>query len=464
MPIVSAPATPVITPPAAQPAAAPDAAAPAGATHDGRRVSAGAAQGPIAPALAGAAPAPSAAPARTVAAPPGADVNRAAAPRRPDRLRASLLQRLARHVRESFDKLVARFRQRNSQDVRASAPARSVPLEALQRRVDAFADATARSAAPEPEPVVGEYLGFPEETIEWMKEYNQPAAAPDTSAQAAQDKLPKNFNVDEFVARLDQELAMQDEQIRSHEQLLESDPALAGDQEAAGLLKRMSAERDARSLTRAEALAGRNPLPALYAQAGKLDAAGDRAGAAAYTGWARKAFTDTAEYLAGSGNELLRNVRPERVESLADLGIADIEAVELMILDGKTPRTIDFRGLSRQWGAAADRIGAQSVQTYPQGPVETERANDVAHVEGYMLQAVAQLSQGLDPRQDLLRHAQDLENKEYADGGRLVRIPQELRTMAAQYEALLQENLGYRAGADWLDQVRSLRETARQEP
>ena len=402
MPTVNAPTSPVITQPAAQPAPPADATGAAGATRDGRRVSPGATQGPIAPAVAGATPAPSAGPVRTVEAAPGEAVNRAGELRRPDLPRASLLQRLARYIREGVDKLLARFKQRNSQDARASAP-------------------------------------------------------------AAPDALPKNFNVDEFVARIDQELAMQDEEIRSHERRLEADPALGRDQAAAGLLKRMSAERDARSLARAEALAGRNPLPALYAQAGKLDAAGDRAGAAAYTGWAAQAFTDTAEYLAGSGNEFFRNVRPERVESLADLDIADVEDVELMILNGKTPRNVDFRGLSRQWRAAADRFGAQTGQYPRRTPVEIERADDRAAAEGYMLQAIDWVNQGRDPRPVLLQHAQDLESRQYEDGVRLAGEPRELRAMAAQYDAVLEKTLGSRAGADWLDQVRSLHEAARQE-
>ena len=137
MPTVSAPTSPVITQPAAQPAPPADATGAAGATRDGRRVSPGATQGPIAPAAAGAAPAPSAGPVRTVEAAPGEAVNRAGELRRPDLPRASLLQRLARYIREGVDKLVARFKQRNSQEAHLGVRPRRVAgraAEEFQRR------------------------------------------------------------------------------------------------------------------------------------------------------------------------------------------------------------------------------------------------------------------------------------------------------------------------------------------
>ena len=80
-----------------------------------------------------------------------------------------------------------------------------------------------------------------------------------------------------------------------------------------------------------------------------------------------------------------------------------------------------------------------------------------------MLQAIDWVNQGRDPRPVLLQHAQDLENRQYEDGVRLSGEPRELRAMAAQYDAVLEKTLGYRAGADWLDQVGSLHEAARQE-
>ena len=372
-------------------------------------MAAGGAQSTVAPAVASLVRTPSASRPRVVTATAGDAVNRPGELRLPDRQRASLLRRLARHIREAVGRLVARFRQGSGRDTGAAGR---------------------RAACP---------------------------AAGET-AQGAQDKLPRNFDAEEFVARLDQEIAMQDAEIRDREGQAQDEPARV-------LLQRMSAERDARVLTRAEVLAGRNPIPALQAQADKLSASGDRALAAAFTDRAA-AFTDTAEYLLGAGNEFFRRPQPERVERLADLGIADIEQVELMILDGKTPRSVDFRGLSRQWRAAADRSGEQQARkARPQGAVEWgradwERADDVSHVEGYIRQAVAGLNIGLDPRPELLRHAENLEKKQYDDRVKLTEEPRQLRAMAAQYEALLQETLGYRAGADWLERVKSLHEAA----
>ena len=112
MPPVSGPTTPVDTPPVtpdAQPA--PQASpAPAGVTHDGRQVSAGEAQSPVAPALARGEQAPAAGPTRTAAAADGEFVNQPGELRQPNLQRASLLRRLAHNIRDAVGRLGNRLR------------------------------------------------------------------------------------------------------------------------------------------------------------------------------------------------------------------------------------------------------------------------------------------------------------------------------------------------------------------
>ena len=128
MPSVSNPAPTVVTP-AVTPDIRPDSrasTAPAGATHDGRQVRAGGAQSPVAPALAGAGPAPSDSPARTVTAADGEAVNQPGELRRPGLQLASRLRRLAQYIREGIGNLVARVTQRGNRDAGggvAGAPA-----------------------------------------------------------------------------------------------------------------------------------------------------------------------------------------------------------------------------------------------------------------------------------------------------------------------------------------------------
>ncbi|MCY4363347.1 MAG: hypothetical protein OXE42_14420 [Gammaproteobacteria bacterium] len=135
MPSVSNPAPTVVTPPVARDSQ-PDSrvsTAPAGATHDGRQVRAGGAQSPVAPALAGAGPAPSDSPARTVAAADGEAVNQPGELRRPGLQLASRLRRLAQYIREGIGNLVARVTQRGNRDAGggvAGAPAAGGPQAA----------------------------------------------------------------------------------------------------------------------------------------------------------------------------------------------------------------------------------------------------------------------------------------------------------------------------------------------
>ena len=96
-------ASPSVTP-GGQPDS-PASAAPAGKTRDGRQVSAGGAQSPLAPALAGDGQPAAAGPARTVTAADGEAANQPGELRQPNLQRASLLRRLAHDIRDAVGRL-----------------------------------------------------------------------------------------------------------------------------------------------------------------------------------------------------------------------------------------------------------------------------------------------------------------------------------------------------------------------
>ena len=205
--------------------------------------------------------------------------------------------------------------------------------------------------------------------------------------------LPVGFDRQGAIGRLDEEIALQNDELLR----LRSDPDADPKH-----IARVEAEIDARELARTEIEAGRDPRGPLFARADGIDASGveDPEIAAAYR--------DTAGYFGGSG-AFATTSRPE----------------------------VSFDELLAEWRARIDNADSIADNLRPRTEAEIERAEAYSDVASFMRQSVVDVSAGRDPRAELLRHAQDLEAQTFADGETGAGEASMLRTMIAEYNALV---------------------------
>lgn len=205
--------------------------------------------------------------------------------------------------------------------------------------------------------------------------------------------LPVSFDRQGAIGRLDEEIALQNGELLR----LRNDPDVDPQH-----IARVEAEIDARELARAEIEAGRDPRGALLARADGIDASGvDDAEIAA-------AYRDTAGYFGGSG-AFATTARPE----------------------------VSFDDLLAEWRARIANADSIGDNLRPRTEGEIERAEAYSDVASFMRQAVVDVTAGRDPRAELLRHAQNLEAQTFVDGETGAGEASMLRTMMAEYDALV---------------------------
>ena len=204
--------------------------------------------------------------------------------------------------------------------------------------------------------------------------------------------LPVGFDRQGAIGRLDEEMALQNDELRR----LKIDPDVDPQH-----IARVEAEIDARQLARTEIEAGRDPRAALSARADDIDASGvDDAEIAA-------AYRDTAGYFGGSG-AFATTPRPE----------------------------VSFDNLLADWRERIVNADSIADNLRPRTEGEIERAEAYSDVASYMRQGVIDVTAGRDPRAELLRHVQELEARPFVDGETGAGEASMLRTMIAEYNAL----------------------------
>ena len=224
------------------------------------------------------------------------------------------------------------------------------------------------------------------------------AAAPASPAPVneASNRLPADFDQQGALTRVDRDIARQRENINLLAQSSPDSPKLI----------RLQSELDARLLAHDELSQGRDPRPAILARADELVA--DQ----------RAAYIDTASYYDKAG-----------VFSAADQRAAS----------GKRGLSADFdaRPLLSEWRKRTEHLGLANIR--PTTEAEFERAEALSEAEAFMRQAIVAVSQGHDPRPDLLRHAENFEAQRFVDGYTGDGEANMLRAMVNEYSQLLQE-------------------------
>ena len=275
-------------------------------------------------------------------------------------------------------------------------------LDGLQQRVDAFADRATRSMAtgrPWSEQVLDAALGkdSPEARLAARSTETPPAPGPDNAGAM----LPSSFDRAGAIGRLDQEIALQRQEIARHEDT---------GQDPEGL-DRMRAELDAREVSRDQLTLGRDPRDALRS---RMEEVAARHGAQDPRS---RAYDDTVKYFTAAG-------------AFAETGVGA----------GKVPESVDTAGVLADWRGRLGEVQARAGQLSPRSDAEIERAEAFADVSGFMQQAIVEMSSRRDPRPELIRHAANLEHSQIGDGGSGAGEASMLRTMAKEYTLLLQES------------------------
>ena len=229
-----------------------------------------------------------------------------------------------------------------------------------------------------------------------------PPPATPLSDQGVGRPLPANVDTTGAIQRLEQEIALQTDEIGRWR-----DGGGSADE-----LRRLEAEREARLLALSELEAGRDPRAALLAQ-----------GAGAGEAYRTEAFTDLVDYFGGAGQFSPNGTSPGA-------------------FGGRIPFGLDTSALIEDWRT---RVGALSEVTdtlNPRAAAEIEHAEALADTEAWMRQAVVMMANHQDPGGELLSHAANLEALTFADGTTGAGEASVLRTMAMEYGDLLEEFLG----------------------
>ncbi len=276
--------------------------------------------------------------------------------------------------------------------------------DGLQQRVDAFADRSARSI-PTGRPWSAEVLeaAFGKDSPEARAAAGSMETPPAPGPDAAGTMLPSSFDRAGAIGRLDQEIALQRQEVT----LLEDTG-----QDPEGL-DRMRAELDAREVSRDQLTLGRDPRVALRArmeEIATLHGAEDPR---------TRAYDDTVQYFTAAG-------------AFAETGVGE----------GKIPDSVDTSGVLADWRGRLAEVQASAGQLRPRSPAEIERAEAFDDVSGFMQQAVVETSSRRDPRPELIRHAASLEGHHFQDGGSGAAEASMLRTMAKEFAQVLQESQG----------------------
>ena len=220
---------------------------------------------------------------------------------------------------------------------------------------------------------------------------------PVRAEDSAGAQLPSNFDGDGAISRLDQEIALQREEIRALGALGPDSPDR----------QRMEAELGARQLSRSEFAAGRDPRPALRSRIAEMT---ERRGA----GDPRtRAFEDTLRYFENSGT----------------FAPAQAASGDSLTVIGRSRLLSEWR--ERLFGMR-DVVNEQR----PRSPLQAERAQLLADAESFVQQAILAVSSRRDPVPELMRHATDLETRRSSDGETAAAEATILRTMAREYVAL----------------------------
>ena len=227
-----------------------------------------------------------------------------------------------------------------------------------------------------------------------------PASTP--AGQGAGRRLPANVDATGAIQRLEQEIALQTDEIRR----VRDGGGSADD------LRRLEAEREARRLALSELQAGRDPRPALRAQAAEAGEA-----------YRTEAFTDLVDYFGGAGQFSPQGTSPGA-------------------FGGRVPSWLDTSTLIEDWRKRVGALGEMADILNPRTPAEIERAEALSDTESWMRQAIVMMANRQDPSGDLLRHAADLEARTFADGATGAGEASMLRAMAKEYQDLLEEFLG----------------------
>ena len=322
-------------------------------------------------------------------------------------------------------------------------PLTDAELNVLQRRVDAFIDVKARAGDMDMSDALREIDAIynarktvnpgrinaeshADEDSSFVSMGSKGASAASTVENSSTPNhqvpssmaLPRNFNTVPAIHRLDQEIALQNKEIER----LGVSPDDAGREDG---VWRMEAERDARILSKQEFQAGRDPRPALQARARELAMQFGDGDCRA------QAYMDTYEYLDGS---LFFSNR-----SSASSGHPGVE--KSVSIGGNIPEEVDTSALYREWTERLDSVEHIVARLRPHNELETARAEKISAVESYMREAVVNLNRGIDPRGALLKHIEALEAFRYSDETTAAGEATILRTLASEYEILLQEQL-----------------------
>ena len=212
-------------------------------------------------------------------------------------------------------------------------------------------------------------------------------------------RLPASFDRAGAIARLDQEILWQREELHDLRNAKEKSPEN---------IRRMQAELHARELCRTEFASGRDPRLALRAT---IEESGIRHGDDHHR---TRAFLDTLDYFENCGAFAAGEAQARNV-----------------------PTGIDTSPLLAEWHQQLHTLQGALGGFAPRSPADFERAEALADVEGFMQQAIMELSSRRDPRPELLRHADELERRRFGYAMDAADEAQMLKTMAREYGQLL---------------------------
>ena len=224
------------------------------------------------------------------------------------------------------------------------------------------------------------------------------APPPATGPAPTDGSLAPNVDRAGAIARLEQEIALQRQEVGRLAEMKSED------------LGRAQAELEARELSRDELAAGRDPRDALRSRRDELatqyGAVDPRV----------RAYDDTVSYFTGAG------------------AFAEVD-----VNTGRIPEFVDTSRILADWRQHLGDLQALGEDVRPHSRAEIERAEAFEDVNGFVQQAIVEVSARRDPRPELVRHAVDLERQLYVDGGTGAGEASVLRAMEKEYTLLVQE-------------------------
>ncbi len=243
-----------------------------------------------------------------------------------------------------------------------------------------------------------------EDVSDWIGAGASPPTNPNSSEVNVPqgDALPANFDTEGALARLDQEIELQQQELARLMADPEADPSDVA---------RVQAELGARSIAKSEIEAGRDPRPTLYGMAEyQRSLGGDPEVVAAYS--------DTAEYFGGAAGDFNH------------FDGTDVDTSELLT---------EWRSRIESHEDVIERM--RSGPQHPEnGAVEAlyevERAEAYEDVVAYARQAMIDVEAGRDPGPELMRHITALESRPFLDGENGAGEASILRAMYQEYVSL----------------------------